>query len=141
MHVETGTLLQREEKKFSREPVGNASRGEDLHSSHVNAGNPLYRNPVRARWTQDTSAMTVDGDKLEESIRIHRQLPVCRNDPFFAFELRRGRWGIVIVTSMLLLVIVPHYMSDILWGKSCHLYVTSCCVAYFINLFIAIIMG
>lgn len=38
--------------------------------------------------------MAMHGDKREdESIRVHRQLPVCQNDPFFSFELHRGRAG------------------------------------------------
>lgn len=96
-----------------------------MHSSHVNAGNPLYRNPVRAHWTQDTSAMAMHGDKREdESIRVHRQLPVetIRSSRSSSIMVAQG---IVIVTSMLLSVIAPHYISDVLW-ESC--YAISYCI-------------
>lgn len=130
-HVETCTLFIREEKKYSRDPVGSAHREvEDLHSSHVNAGNPLYCNPVCARWTQDTSAMVVHEDKREDESICHpstasglskRSVLLVRVPSWSRRELLL--WSHCCCYSIALCI---------LWGKS--RYATSCRVVYFINL-------
>lgn len=57
-HVHENVHIVIEGKKYS-ELVGNTSRGEDLHSSHVNVREILCTIIPYARWTQDTSAMAV----------------------------------------------------------------------------------
>lgn len=52
---------------------------EDLHSNHVNAENPLYHNPARAVDNGGGDGAMGRRDEVQaESIRDHRQLPVCR---------------------------------------------------------------
>lgn len=76
-----------------------------------------------AHWTQGVLRPCTGDKREDESIRVHRQLPVCRNDPFFSFGLHRGRAG---NCHCDLNVIAPYYITDVLWDKTRY----ACCIAY-----------